>query len=101
MIKNYKIGNNVIIDKEYYIKKYKEKFGVNVIIDGLTNDNDIKTGFIKSIKNKIKLTITDFSAILYNNETTNFKNETIYYIHFIDEDGLESLVDLNFIQFDV
>ncbi len=35
MIKNYKIGDNIIIDKEYYIKKYKNKFGDNVIIDGL------------------------------------------------------------------
>jgi hypothetical protein len=38
-----KIGDKIMVDKEYYIRKYRETFGNDIEIDGITNENTINT----------------------------------------------------------
>jgi hypothetical protein len=77
-----KIGDKIIIDEEFYIKKYIETFGNDIEIDGLTNDNNINTCLKRAIKNQNFILITDID-INENGEV---------YIHFKDYENYEGCI---------
>jgi len=87
-----KIGDKIIIDKDFYINKFKETFGENVQIDGLTNDNEIDTYIKKAIKNRTPLEITDIDA----NVTDNFGVQ--YFIHLKDDEEHDGCLDIKYIK---
>ena len=91
-----KIGDKIIIDEDFYIKKYREVFGNDIEIDGLTNDNKIDGCLIRAIKNKKYLEITDISTNLYHTET---KSGVQIFIHFKDEENYEGLIDSKYVKY--
>lgn len=83
-----KIGDRIIVDKEYYMKKYRETFGNDIEIDGLTNDNTINTCLIRAIKNEDYLLITDIDNDEHDEE----------FIHFKDYEGYECCIKSKYIK---
>jgi hypothetical protein len=77
-----KIGDKIIIDKEYYIKKYRETFGNDIEIDGLTNDNNINGCLKRAIKNQNFILITDI----------DIDENCEVYIHFKDYEDYEGCI---------
>ena len=88
-----KIGDKIIIDKEFYIKRYKETFGEDIQIDGLTNNNKIETYLHQAIKNNRELIITDISAE-HNNESYQL------IIHLIDNENHDGSLCYSYIKDD-
>jgi hypothetical protein len=83
-----KIGDKIMVDKEYYIRKYRETFGNDIEIDGLTNDDTINSCLKRAIKNGDYLTITDIDNDEHDEE----------FIHFKDNEGYECCIKSKYIK---
>jgi len=88
-----KIGDKIKISKEYYLQKHREKFGNDIQINGLTNDNKIETCLIRAIQEQRELLIVDITL-------THYDDEIIIYLHFIDDEKYECCLDYKFIKDD-
>ena len=84
-----KIGDKIVIDKEYYIQKHIELYSCNV---SEVFPKELM-GYRKHILDGDELLIVNISAI-------NYSTETVIYVEFIDDDGCNFMIPHSFIKDD-
>jgi hypothetical protein len=92
-----KIGDKVVIDKEYYVQKHKEIYP-EWECDGLTNDKEL-LGYKQFIIDGRELLVVNISAMNYRLDSWSHDKYVIY-IHFLSDDGIKFMTQYDFIKDD-